>query len=206
MTWQQTLHEGAFTARNFLFADGRQIDLRLAYRTIAVRCRPYRAEAGPRRRCPDQNKRAHASRRCERNMLCDGSAIGGTTDVCPFDAEPVEERQRIGRHLRETGCQRSTAGLAVAPQIMSDGPHAVCEFACDWLPKPAIEPQRMCKRKKPTTLQGSRLTPAYRRCSTAYTSSRHRHSYFGFCVIASPRSVPAYSDAVSGGMPGAFEK
>jgi hypothetical protein len=54
--------------------------------------------------------------------LCDGSAIGGTAYVCPFDAEPVEEGERIGRQLRETGCQRSTAGMAVAPQIMSDGP------------------------------------------------------------------------------------
>jgi homoserine O-acetyltransferase/O-succinyltransferase len=44
MTWQQTLHEGAFTASNFLFADGRQIDLRLAYRTIG-KLAPDRANA-----------------------------------------------------------------------------------------------------------------------------------------------------------------
>jgi homoserine O-acetyltransferase len=34
MTWQQTLHEDSFTAKDFLFADGRQMDLRLAYRTL----------------------------------------------------------------------------------------------------------------------------------------------------------------------------
>jgi len=28
MTWQQTLHEDSFTAKDFLFADGRQMDLR----------------------------------------------------------------------------------------------------------------------------------------------------------------------------------
>jgi len=35
MTWQQTLHEDSFTAKDFLFADGRQMDLRLAYWTLA---------------------------------------------------------------------------------------------------------------------------------------------------------------------------
>ena len=34
MTWQQTLHEGAFTAKDFVFAEGGRIDLRLAYRTL----------------------------------------------------------------------------------------------------------------------------------------------------------------------------
>lgn len=34
MTWQQTSHEGAFTAEGFPFADGRRMDLRLAYRTL----------------------------------------------------------------------------------------------------------------------------------------------------------------------------
>jgi homoserine O-acetyltransferase len=34
MTWQQALHEGDFTAKDFLFADGRRTDLRLAYRTL----------------------------------------------------------------------------------------------------------------------------------------------------------------------------
>jgi pimeloyl-ACP methyl ester carboxylesterase len=34
MNWQETLHEGAFTAENFLFADGGRLDLRLAYRTV----------------------------------------------------------------------------------------------------------------------------------------------------------------------------
>jgi homoserine acetyltransferase len=34
MTWQQTSHEAAFTAKDFLFADGRRTDLRLAYRTL----------------------------------------------------------------------------------------------------------------------------------------------------------------------------
>ena len=30
MNWQETLHEAAFTAENFMFADGGQLDLRLA--------------------------------------------------------------------------------------------------------------------------------------------------------------------------------
>ena len=34
MTCQQTLHEDSFTAKDFLFADGRQMDLRLAYWTM----------------------------------------------------------------------------------------------------------------------------------------------------------------------------
>jgi homoserine acetyltransferase len=34
MTWQQTLHEDSFTAKDFLFADGRQMDLRLTYPTL----------------------------------------------------------------------------------------------------------------------------------------------------------------------------
>ncbi len=34
MTWQQTLHEDTFMARDFLFADGGHIDVRLAYRTL----------------------------------------------------------------------------------------------------------------------------------------------------------------------------
>ena len=34
MTWLQTLHEESFTAKDFLFADGGQMDLRLAYRTL----------------------------------------------------------------------------------------------------------------------------------------------------------------------------
>jgi homoserine O-acetyltransferase/O-succinyltransferase len=34
MTWRQTVHESAFTAEDFLFADGARLDLRLAYRTI----------------------------------------------------------------------------------------------------------------------------------------------------------------------------
>ena len=36
MTWQQTLHDCLFTATNFLFADGGQTDLRLAYRTLGT--------------------------------------------------------------------------------------------------------------------------------------------------------------------------
>ena len=34
MTWQQASHETACTAKDFLFADGRRTDLRLAYRTL----------------------------------------------------------------------------------------------------------------------------------------------------------------------------
>jgi homoserine acetyltransferase len=34
MTWRQTVHESAFTAEDFLFADGARLDLSLAYRTI----------------------------------------------------------------------------------------------------------------------------------------------------------------------------
>jgi homoserine O-acetyltransferase/O-succinyltransferase len=36
MTWRHTLHEAAFTAEDFLFTDGRRLDLHLAYRTIGV--------------------------------------------------------------------------------------------------------------------------------------------------------------------------
>ena len=34
MNWRTTLHEDSFVARDFLFADGGQMDLRLAYRTL----------------------------------------------------------------------------------------------------------------------------------------------------------------------------
>ena len=34
MTWQQASHEAALLAKDFVFADGRRTDLRLAYRTL----------------------------------------------------------------------------------------------------------------------------------------------------------------------------